>query len=41
MTPRADAVKDGRRCALATDSAAARPLLDGGEHGVILQAVGT
>jgi hypothetical protein len=40
-TPRADAVKDGRRCEGEADSAVARPRLDGGEHGVTLQVVGT
>jgi hypothetical protein len=41
VTPRADAVKAGRRSARAAPSAVARPRLDGGEHGVILWAVGT
>jgi len=36
MTPRADAVKDGRRAGGSTSSAVARPRLDGGEHGVPL-----
>jgi hypothetical protein len=36
MTPRADAVKDGRCCAAASHSAVARPRLDGGEHDVML-----
>jgi len=40
MTSRADAVKDGRRSDVASYSAVARPLLDGGEHDVTLQAVG-
>src|ERR1700694_3285640 len=40
-TSRADAVKDGRRSAAASHSAVARPRLDGGEHGVNLQTVGT
>lgn len=35
-TSRADAVKDGRRCAAAAHSTVARPRLDGGEHDVIL-----
>ena len=39
--PRAAAVKAGRRGAGATSSALARPRLDGGEHGVTLQSVGT
>jgi hypothetical protein len=39
-TPRADAVKAGRRGALAASSPAARPRLDGGEHGVTLGQVG-
>jgi hypothetical protein len=39
-TSRADAVKDGRRSDHATYSTAARPRLDGGEHGVILPIVG-
>src|SRR5882672_2280087 len=33
-TSRADAVKDGRRSAVATHSVADRPCLDGGEHDV-------
>jgi hypothetical protein len=37
MTPRADAVKDGRRAGGSTSSAVARPRLDGGEHGVTLR----
>jgi hypothetical protein len=40
VTPRADAVKDGRRSVPAAHSALDRPLLDGGEHGVMLQPVG-
>src|SRR6516162_6968933 len=40
-TPRAVAVKAGRRDTLAANSAATRPRLDGGEHGVRLPAVGT
>ena len=40
VTPRADAVKDGRRGARAAGSGAGRPRLDGGEHGVTLQGVG-
>ena len=40
-TPRAAAVKAGRRDTLAANSAATRPRLDGGEHGVRLPAVGT
>src|SRR5215475_15512804 len=40
-TPRAAAVKAGRRDASATRSAVARPGLDGCEHGVTLWAVGT
>jgi len=35
-TPRADAVKAGRRSAVPSLSVLARPRLDGGEHGVIL-----
>lgn len=41
VTPRAVAVKDGRRCAGAAGSAVARPRLDGGEHGVTLEMLGT
>src|ERR1700676_4160688 len=41
VTPRAAAVKDGRRCGRAAGSGAARPRLDGGEHGVTLAGVGT
>src|ERR1700674_1181173 len=41
VTPRADAVKDGRRGAGVTSSTLARPRLDGGEHGVTLAGVGT
>ena len=41
VTPRADAVKDGRRSAGLTSSALDRPRLDGGEHGVTLVVVGT
>jgi hypothetical protein len=41
MTPRADAVKDGRRSIGFTNSALNRPRLDGGEHGVMLSFVGT
>src|ERR1700680_3593007 len=37
VTPRADAVKDGRR----PPPEAARSVLDGGEHGVTLALVGT
>src|SRR5215813_440130 len=37
-TPRAAAVKAGRRGASAALSAVARPRLDGGEHGVRLRA---
>jgi hypothetical protein len=37
MTPRANAVKDGRRAGGSTSSAVARPRLDGGEHGVTLR----
>jgi len=40
MTPCADAVKAGRRAGDAARSAVARPRLDGGEHGVMLAAVG-
>src|SRR5215468_8820792 len=40
VTPRADAVNNGRRACLQADSNAARPLLDGGEHGVTMRAVG-
>src|SRR5215475_14920223 len=40
-TPRAAAVKAGRRGVSAALSAVARPRLDGGEHGVRLRAVGT
>jgi hypothetical protein len=40
MTPRAGAVKDGRRSGGASGSALDRPRLDGTEHGVILAAVG-
>jgi len=40
-TPRADAVKDGRRRVRAKSRRLARPLLDGGEHGVMLWALGT
>jgi len=40
MTPRADAVKAGRRADGAARSAVARPCLDGGEHGVKLATVG-
>src|ERR1700681_1033784 len=36
MTSRADAVKAGRCCAVASYSAVARPRLDGGEHDVML-----
>jgi hypothetical protein len=35
--PRAAAVKAGRHCGRATDSAVARPRLDGGEHGARLE----
>src|SRR5215471_6850209 len=41
VTPRAAAVKDGRRCGRAAGFGAARPRLDGGEHGVTLAGVGT
>src|SRR5258706_8739476 len=41
VTPRAAAVKDGRRAALSTSSVLDRPRLDGGEHGVTLAQVGT
>src|SRR5437660_6752335 len=41
VTPRAAAVKDGRRRAGATNSIVARPRLDGGEHGVTRVLVGT
>jgi len=41
VTPRADAVKDGRHSALDPGAALDRPLLDGGEHGVMLRLVGT
>jgi hypothetical protein len=41
MTPRADAVKDGRRTTRDPTSALDRPRLDGGEHGVMLSAIGT
>src|SRR5258707_12007915 len=34
VTPRAGAVKDGRRGSPSPNSALARPRLDGGEHGV-------
>jgi len=40
VTPRAAAVKAGRCAKGATMSGAARPRLDGGEHGVPLRAVG-
>jgi len=40
MTPRADAVKDGRRATGATSSRLPRPRLDGDEHGVKLTGVG-
>jgi hypothetical protein len=40
VTPRAAAVKDGRRCVDATCSAVSRPGLDGGEHGVTLGVAG-
>jgi hypothetical protein len=40
-TPRADAVKDGRRSALPAATVPDRPLLDGAERGVILLQVGT
>jgi hypothetical protein len=40
MTPRADAVKDGRRRDGASYAAVARPRLDGGEHGVMLAGSG-
>jgi hypothetical protein len=36
MTPRAAAVKAGRRSAQASNDTAARPCLDGREHGVIV-----
>jgi hypothetical protein len=39
LTPRADAVKDGRRFAPQPCSTLDRPLLDGGEHGVTLRVV--
>src|SRR5262249_7271139 len=39
-TPRAAAVKAGRRGASAALSAVAKPRLDGGEHGVRLRTVG-
>src|SRR5271166_5938033 len=41
VTPRADAVKDGRRSKRAAGSGVGRPRLDGGEHGVTLREVGT
>jgi hypothetical protein len=41
VTPRAAAVKDGRRRADGTNSVVDRPRLDGGEHGVTLHLVGT
>jgi hypothetical protein len=41
VTPRAAAVKDGRRRAGSTYCVVARPRLDGGEHGVTLILVGT
>src|SRR5260221_14630557 len=41
VTPRAGAVKDGRRGSPSPNSALARPRLDGGEHGVTLGVVGT
>ena len=40
MTPRAEAVKDGRRAGSDTRCSLARPRLDGGEHGVKLAAAG-
>src|SRR5262245_58608074 len=40
-TPRADAVKAGRRSGASTNSGIASPRLDGGEHGVTLRAIGT
>ena len=40
VTPRADAVKDGRHWAVSQCSAVARPLLDGVEHGVTLRGSG-
>src|SRR5215831_10181042 len=40
MTPRADAVKAGRRAGDATHRPVVRPRLDGGEHGVKLARVG-
>jgi hypothetical protein len=41
VTPRAAAVKDGRRRAGGTNSVVGRPRLDGVEHGVTLHLVGT
>jgi hypothetical protein len=40
VTPRADAVKAGRHSGLSWPTVLARPRLDGGEHGVILDARG-
>jgi hypothetical protein len=40
VTPRADAVKDGRRSERAAGRGIGRPRLDGGEHGVTLRVVG-
>jgi hypothetical protein len=37
LTPRADAVKAGRRSPIPFPLALARPRLDGGKHGVILR----
>jgi hypothetical protein len=41
VTPRADAVKDGRRSIGAASSTLDRPRLDGGKHGVTLRVIGT
>ena len=40
VTPRADAVRAGRRRERAAGFGIGRPCLDGGEHGVTLRAVG-
>ena len=41
MTPRADAVKAGRRSVDVANAGLDRPRLDGAEHGVMLGRVGT
>ena len=41
MTPRAGAVKDGRRSVETANAGLDRPRLDGAEHGVMLGRVGT